>query len=149
MMETVKDSYMQGIYTTGRHYNVKILFSPPLLARLFFPWFQILGAISVWHNIFPKGPNSRLIALNCTGYVLMRSPRIGSQVPTLGSQLGIRKKMTKAYKMATENRPYSALVVDFTNRSDGNAWMYSLRSNVFPDDLGHTVVYGTPSKLEL
>ena len=56
MAECISDPYIQTVYTAGRHYN-------------------IAGTLSVWHNIFPKGRNARLITLNCTGFILMRSPR--------------------------------------------------------------------------
>lgn len=74
----------------------------------------------------------------------MRSPRISSQMGFLGSQLGIRKRVIEAYELATLNKPYSYLLIDFTDRAHAQAWRYSLRSNIFPNDAGHTVVYGTP-----
>ena len=67
---------------------------------------------------------------------------IASQVPTLGAQLNVGKQMKEAYRLATENQPYSYLVADFTDRSDPQAWKYSLRSNIFPSDPGYTHVFG-------
>lgn len=64
---------------------------------------------------------------------------------TLGSQLGIRKQLISAYQLATGEAAYTYLLVDYSDRGNVKAWRWALRSNIFPDDPGHTTVYGSPS----
>lgn len=155
MGETVSDSYISTLFTAGRHYNVsetrtRAMYSARALpgvlsignACLILFLFQICGVLTVFHNLFPKGKNARLIALNCTGYILMRSPRIAAQVPELGRQLSVRKSVAEAYQLATINRPFSYLIVDFTNRKEPDAWIYAFRTSVFPSDPDRTIVFG-------
>jgi hypothetical protein len=73
-------------------------------------------------------------------YVTMRSRRIGSQIPTLGGQLGLRKLLTDAYKDAT-SQPYGYLVADFSNRSDQEGDKVAIRSNIFPEEPEPVVIY--------
>ncbi len=64
----------------------------------------------------------------------------------MGSQLKCRNEIVKAYELATKNKPFKYLLIDFSNRTDPHAWRFSLRSNIFPDEETHTIVYGQPTE---
>ncbi len=66
--------------------------------------------------------------------------RIRSQVPNLGSQLGVRPLLTAAYKDATSTA-YGYLIADFSNKSESDADQYAVWTLVFPDDQYPTVCY--------
>lgn len=122
---------------------------------------NLAGVILVLHNIFAQasfyrfllfiqktlivfcsvlqGPQMRTISLNIHTYVLMRCPRVKSSLSHLGSQLGMKKLLEHAYSKATQ-KPYSHLVVDFSNRIDTSGHSRALRSNIFAEN-GPTIVY--------
>ena len=101
--------------TQGRHFNVQCV-------------------IGLWHQIFPKGRFQRLINCQVHAYILLRSPRVSSQVGILASQLGHAKLIKGAYKAATENKPFSYLVVDFSNKTEPDAEKYAIRSNCLDEN---------------
>ncbi len=121
MTDIVSDPFYTTLYTAGRHRGLD-------------------GIITIWHQIFPQGRSQRTISLNQNAYILMHSPRIRSQVPYLGSQLGIRALLSDAYRQASLT-PYGYLVIDYTNKSDVHADQYSIRTNVFPDESGPTYCF--------
>ena len=119
MLDSTDNDFLATLYTVGRH-------------------FGLAGVVTVWHQIFPAGKQQRTISLNQHAYVLMKSPRIRSQIPTLGGQLGIRALMKDAYRQATEFAPFSYLVADYSNKIEQNSERFALRTNIFPSEPGPT-----------
>ncbi len=61
MEEATTDRYVSQLLTNGRHHNIS-------------------GTFMVYHNLFPHEKHARTLALNCTTFILMRSPRLEVQV---------------------------------------------------------------------
>ena len=75
--ETAASKEVSRIATAGRHKGISL-------------WL-------IWHSLYSRHPNSRIISQNMSLYFLLPSPRLGSQLRTFGSQLGILKRLLRAY----------------------------------------------------
>ena len=66
-----------------------------------------------WHNLFTQGAAARNISLNIQYWMVMKSIRIGGQIKTFGRQIGMAKRLGKAYENI-ENSVLEELVVTDT-----------------------------------
>lgn len=99
-------------------------------------------------NVFDKTPAHRTISLNATYIVLFKNPRDASQVSHLDRQVypGSGGLLTAAYRDATENSPYSYIVIDF-NQSTPES--FRLRNTLFPiEDFPHAYAYVAAEKTQ-
>jgi hypothetical protein len=71
----------------------------------------------------------------------MKSQRVMPQVGTLGSQLGNVGFIKDAYKQATKDKPFSYLIIDYSDKTTNGADEYAVRTNIFPNDPGHTITW--------
>ena len=75
--ETAASKEVARITTAGRHKGISL-------------WL-------IWHSLYNRHPNSRVISQNMGLYFLLPSPRLGSQLRTFGTQLGMLKRLLHAY----------------------------------------------------
>ena len=76
--ETAASKEIARIATAGRHKNISL-------------WL-------IWHSLYSRHQNSRVISQNMGLYFLLPSPRLGSQLRTFGSQLGMKCRILDAYE---------------------------------------------------
>ena len=94
-----------------------------------------LSVFLLLQNLFHQGKYARDISLNSHYFILFKNPRDCQQIRYLGTQLGIRKKLTSAYEDATL-LPFSYLLIDLSPKSEST---YMLRSHIFPFE--DTIIY--------
>ena len=93
--ETAASKEIARITTTGRHRGISL-------------WL-------IWHSLYSRHPVSRVISQNMGLYFLLPSPRLGSQLRTFGSQLGMKKRIIDAYeKCVNDDDEHRYLLVDLT-----------------------------------
>ena len=109
----------------------------PFIANLFCreSHHKNLSVFLLLQNLFHQGKYARDISLNTHYIILFRNPRDCQQIRYLGTQLGIRKKLTLAYEDATLKK-FSYLLIDLSPKSEST---YMLRSHIFPFE--DTVIY--------
>lgn len=93
-----------------------------------------ITAILVCQNLYQKGSVSRNIFLNCSYQVVLRSPKLKSQLVTLGTQLfpGQSHVILQSFTDCTKNSKYGYLVIDANPQLlDEN---YRLKTNIFPGE---------------
>ena len=97
--ETASSKEIARISTTGRHKRISL-------------WL-------IWHSLYSRHPHSRTISQNMGLYFLLPSPRLGSQLRTFGSQLGIKKRLLNAYEHILTDHPddHRYLLVDLTPKA--------------------------------
>ena len=86
--------------------------------------------IYITQNIFYKGANSRIIALNSHYTILFKNPRASAQLKVLANQMGLNKLLPEAYKDAVRE-PNGYLVIDLSPHSNAE---YTLRTRILPDE---------------
>ena len=94
-----------------------------------------LSVFLLLQNLFHQGKYARDISLNSYYFILFKNPGDCQQIRYLGTQLGIRKKLTSAYEDATL-LPFSYLLIDLSPKSEST---YMLRSHIFPFE--DTIIY--------
>ena len=109
----------------------------PFIANLFSreSHHKNLSVFLLLQNLFHQGKYARDVSLNSHYFILFKNPRDCQQIRYLGTQLGIRKKLSSAYEDAT-TLPFSYLLIDISPKSDST---YMLRSHIFPFE--DTVIY--------
>lgn len=82
-------------------------------------------------NLFERTPFHRTISLNSTHIVLFKNPRDASQVSHLDKQVFPSSDgfLSKAYRVVTEDRPHTYIVIDFTQKTPQH---FRLRNTLFP-----------------
>ena len=75
--ETAASKEVTRITTAGRHKGISL-------------WL-------IWHSLFSRHANSRIISQNMGLYFFLPSPRLGSQLRTFGAQLGMKHRLLHAY----------------------------------------------------
>ncbi len=106
-ISTSKSRKIAHLFTVARHYRTSMC--------LF------------WHVIFANSPESRIISQNTAYFFLLSSPRMLTQVGTLGGQLHMRKAVLSAYLEAT-NKAYGYILLDLCVSTPG---FMRIRGNVF------------------
>ena len=96
------------LFTRGRHLNTSVAF-----------------LVQNFHN---KGKYMRENTLNADYLALFKNPRDTTIVSHLAQQMGQRKLVLSAYKLATEDKPFSYLFVDLRSDTDERL---RLRSDLF------------------
>ena len=102
-------------------------------------------AIILKHNLYQKSRNSKTIDLNVTHMLLQKNPRDILQIDVLGRQLGNRKLVLSAYKLATKE-PFGHLLIDLDPRCSEHLRLCSKLTDP------HTIFYCSEisqNKLEL
>ena len=91
-----------------------------------------LSVIFIQQNLFPKGRNSRTIAVNAWYMVLFENVRDRNQVACFGRQVypGQSKSFIKAYADAVE-APWGYLLIDLSHNVPKSL---RLRTNIFPGE---------------
>ena len=99
-----------------------------------------ISVIFMTQNLYHSGKNARTIALNVKYLVLFANPRDTLQIKYLGRQLFSHKaeRLYEAYLDAIKMKKWGYLLVDLNH--DTPDWA-RLRTNFFPADEGHVVVY--------
>ena len=82
--ETAASKEVARIATAGRHKGISL-------------WL-------IWHSLYSRHANSRVISQNMGLYFLLPSPRLGSQLRTLGAQLGLKNRLLTAYERITNDQ---------------------------------------------
>jgi hypothetical protein len=82
--ETASNPEIARIATNGRHLNLSL-------------WL-------VWHSLFSKHAASRVICQNLRWFFFLPSPRLESQLRTLGAQLSMAKLLLWAFKTCQEDQ---------------------------------------------
>ncbi len=106
-ISTSKSAKIAHLFTIARHYRTSMC--------LF------------WHVIFANSPESRIISQNTAYFFLLSSPRMLTQVGTLGGQLHMRKAVLAAYLEAT-SKPYGYILLDLSVSTPS---FMRIRGNVF------------------
>ena len=119
MMDAVNADSILRLFTIGTHHN-------------------FCSVILLTHNLFPKSKHGRTLSLNTHVFVIMANTRDRQQIDRLGRQLGYNN-LLKAYLLATPE-PYKYFVMDLHNHTQNSL---RLRSNIFPDEQGPTIIYKT------
>ena len=93
--ETASSKEVARITTAGRHKGISL-------------WL-------IWHSLYSRHPNSRIISQNMGLYFLLPSPRLGSQLRTFGSQLGMKRRILDAYgKILNDQDEHRYVLVDLS-----------------------------------
>ena len=93
--ETAASKEVARITTAGRHKGISL-------------WL-------IWHSLYNRHPNSRVISQNMGLYFLLPSPRLGSQLRTFGAQLGMKKRILDAYdKILNDQDEHRYILVDLS-----------------------------------
>lgn len=82
--QTAASQSIAKIATNGRHKNLSL-------------WL-------IWHSLFSKHPASRIIAQNSAYVFFLPSPRLGSQIHSLDSQLRYSGALSSAYAISIEEK---------------------------------------------
>ena len=96
------------LFTLGRHLDTSVAF-----------------LVQSFHN---KGKYMRENTLNADYLALFKNPRDTTIVSHLAQQMGQRQLVLSAYKLATEDKPFSYLFVDLRSDTDERL---RLRSDLF------------------
>ena len=93
--ETAASKDIAKIATAGRHKGISL-------------WL-------IWHSLYSRHANSRIISQNMGLYFLLPSPRLGSQLRTFGAQLGLKNRLLTAYERVLNNHEeHRYILVDLT-----------------------------------
>lgn len=98
-----------------------------------------LSVIFITQNIFHKGKGMRDISLNAHYIVVFKSPRDRLQFAALARQIspGNTQFTNEVFEDAT-NTSYGYLIIDLTQTTPDHL---RYRTNIFPDDKPHNIVY--------
>ena len=93
--ETAASKEVSRITTAGRHKGISL-------------WL-------IWHSLYSRHPCSRVISQNMGLYFLLPSPRLGSQLRTFGSQLGMKCRILDAYEqILSDQDEHRYILVDLS-----------------------------------
>ena len=124
--ELKNSSTITNLYTKGSHHRGITL-------------------IQVLQTLFLQSKEARTRSLNIHYLVLMRQTRDISQIRVLASQVTsnalARRGFLDAYEDAVTQRPYAYLLITFHPKAPRDLF---LRTNIFPDEKPHNVVYSLP-----
>lgn len=111
MQQVVENNEVQQLFTRGSHHkNITVIY--------------------INQNMFYQGKCSRSINLNSMYLILFKNPRDIRQISTLGSQLGMKQKLTEAYKDMSTNS-FGYLLIDLSPHNESG---FFLKSQVLPDE---------------
>lgn len=110
--DTASSSDIAKITTNGRHKNISL-------------WL-------IWHSLFSKHPESRLITQNVSYFFFLPSARLISQLHTLDSQLRFKGSLVSSYKQILEDDPddHRYLLLDLASTTPGT---FRLRTSITGD----------------
>ncbi len=133
--QTSSSSNIADIAMRGRHKYTSIHYTHAHIIIVINSFFRKISLVLLWHTLFPKGPQARLISLNTTYFFLMSSMRIRSQVKTFASQNSL-KALPGAFENVLAQEGYGYIMVNLHRECPDFA---RVRTNILPNEIPHYV----------
>jgi len=107
-MSSTKSDSIAYLSTVSRHYRASL--------------------VIFWHLLFSGRAPGRIISLNTSYFFLLASPRMISQLASLGTQLQMRKTLVSAYSQAVAEGEYAYILLDLCPETPQSL---RIRGNIF------------------